>query len=122
MGGQLNPEGFHGDIYGQGVRAMHPGGTGSARSTPRIVLTNDSLDLDIGLMMVERALGRTFARLELFEPEDVPVDDLQQAAQIIEDGRKSGTLDDFYSASLLSALAYAVEKSGLLLWRLGKFR
>ena len=117
--GRLGSEGYHSEVYGQGVRAAHPAGAGSTPSPPRTWLTNDHMDLDIGLMMVERALGRAYARIDLFAPEEVPINDLQQAAQILEDGRRTGTLDDFHAASLLSALAYAVERSGLLLWGLG---
>ena len=87
----------------------------------RVVLTNDGMDLDIALLMVTRALGRSYARLDLFEAEEIPINDLEHASQVLRDGRQANALDDFQSASLLAALTQAVETSGVLLHQIGAF-
>ncbi len=119
--GKLSPEGFKDEVYTQHVNAIHPQPAGQEPEPRRKVLTNNLIDFDIGLLMVARALGRAYARLDLFEPTDLPINDLEQAAQLLRDGKEQGALDDFQSASLLAALTHAVEQCGLRLWHLKGF-
>lgn len=119
--GLLNPEGFKDEVYSQYGRAVHSGLTNDNPPESSVVLTNGHLDFDIGLLMVTRALGRAYARIDLFEPEDLPINDLEQAAQLLRDGKEVGTLDSFQSASLLAALTTAVERCGVLLCKLKGF-
>jgi len=87
----------------------------------RTVLSNSNKDFDIALVMVLRALGKAYARLELFELEDLPINSLERASWVLRDGKDNGVLSDFEGSVLISHLSGAAEKCGKLLWELGIF-
>lgn len=103
--GQTSPEGFKDAVYHQ----------------QRPALTNNGMDFDISLLMVTRALGRAYARFDLFDSEELPINALESAAALLRDGKAKGSLDSFEGAMLISPLGEAVETCGKLLWQLGGF-
>lgn len=113
--GKVSPNGFKDSVYSyyqEVIKDIPLAGT---------VLTDSGWDFEVGMWMIQRALGRVYGRFDLFDVDELPTDDLVSAAGILSRGKSKGNLNHFEAASLLSPLCEAVESCGNLLWEIEKF-
>jgi len=106
VNGEMSSDGFRLDVYGQYQQTVYSDEDRQSKSPlpERVVLSNMLIDFDIGLLMVTRALGRAYARFDLFDLDELPINALESAAATLRNGKSKGTLTDFEGAMLLSPL------------------
>ena len=118
--GKIKPDGLKEALYAPFAS------TPLARSSVLIrdnkpFLTNRHMDLEIGLTMINRALGITYARYDLFAIDELPISEMESSAQYIANGTSLGHIDYFRSTAPLASLAQGLETSAQLIWASGLF-
>ena len=117
--GELKPEGLKDELYRQYQEIAYPKHLSEDElesSEDRGLLFNHGMDFDIALVMVTRALGKSYSMNTLFEPGELPLNALEMASALLRDAKASGQLTTFEASTLMVHLAEVAEDAGRLIW------